>query len=70
MVFFIVFVDGDDFNEFIIDIVWGILDGYIVLLRVIVNKNYYLVIDVFVSISRVMNDIVDFFYREFVNEIK
>lgn len=55
IVFYIVFVDGDDFNELIVDVVRGILDGYIVLLRYLVYKNYYLVIDVLNSVSRFMS---------------
>lgn len=58
IVFYIVLVDGDDFNELIVDIIRGIFDGYIVLFRDLVNKNYYFFIDVLNSLSRFMNEIV------------
>lgn len=55
---YIVFVDGDDMNGLVFDLVWGILDGYIVFICELVIKNYYFVIDVFGFVSWVMEEIV------------
>lgn len=28
MVYYLVLVEGDDLNELVVDVVWGLIDGY------------------------------------------
>jgi len=52
-----VLVDGDDMTEPVADSVRSILDGHIVLSRVLAARNHFPAIDVLNSASRVMRDI-------------
>ncbi len=62
--FYTVLVDGDDMNEPIADTVRGILDGHFVLDRDLANKGQYPAINVLKSVSRVMNNIVEYEHKK------
>ncbi|BAI80019.1 flagellar-specific ATP synthase FliI [Deferribacter desulfuricans SSM1] len=54
-----VLVEGDDLNDPIADSVRSIIDGHIVLDRNLAAKNHFPAIDVMMSASRLMKEIVD-----------
>ena len=68
--FYSVLVEADDMNDPIADSARSVLDGHIVLSRQIAESNHYPAIDVLMSLSRIMNEIVSGPHREKAGKLR
>ncbi len=68
--YYTVLVEADDMNDPVADAVRSILDGHVVLSRNLAEMNHYPAIDVLMSISRLMNEIVSPEHRKNANRLR
>lgn len=67
---FSILVEGDDFNDPVVDALRAILDGHIVLTRELAERGHYPAIDVLKSTSRLFNRLNDQSKRELIRQCK
>ena len=65
-----VLVEGDDLSDPIADSARSILDGHVVLSRVLANAGHFPAVDVLASVSRVMNDITTEDHRKVASSVR
>jgi flagellum-specific ATP synthase len=68
--FYTVLAEGDDQTDPVADAAKATLDGHIVLSRALAESGHFPAVDVLVSISRVMSDIVDPAHRELARQVR
>lgn len=68
--FYTVLVEGDDFNEPLVDAARSILDGHILLSRALAAKNHYPAVQILPSLSRVMRDITTPVHQELAGKFR
>ncbi|WP_020565719.1 flagellar protein export ATPase FliI [Methylosarcina fibrata] len=68
--FYTVLTEGDDHNDPIADSARGVLDGHIFLSRSLAESGHFPAIDIEVSVSRVMPDIVDSDHMQMALEMR